>query len=271
MALSSFVQRTISALILGPLLLLAILFLEGDGFSILLALLLLPAAWEWGRLSGQLRLWPHLGYVALLLVLFYVSRFLSVGWLLWVALFWWGGALLWLWRFPEKTGWLFSTVACHLAGVVILIPAWRSIELIHRQEQGVALLLVLLLLIWSADIGAYLVGRRFGERRLAPNVSPKKSIEGVAGGVAFSLLVATAAYHLMGWSTLGVPLFLLSMAGVVLFSIVGDLVESAYKRTAGIKDSGNLIPGHGGILDRVDSLTAAAPIFLYLLLISGGF
>ncbi len=271
MALSSFMQRTISALVLGPLLLLAILFLEGDGFSILLALLLLPAAWEWGRLAGQTRLWPHLEYLFVLLALFYGSRFISVGWLLWVALFWWGGALLWLWRFPEKTGWLFTSVVRHLVGVVILIPAWRSIELIHQQEQGVVLLLVLLLLIWSADIGAYLVGRRFGKRKLAPNVSPNKSIEGLAGGVALSLLVAATAYLLMGWSALGVPLFLLFMAAVVIFSVVGDLVESAYKRSVGIKDSGNLIPGHGGILDRVDSLTAAAPIFLYLLLISGGF
>lgn len=271
MALSSFMQRTISALILGPLLLLAILFLERDGFSILLAVLLVPAAWEWGRLAGQSRFWPHLEYTLVLLALFYASRFVSVGWLLWVALFWWGSTFLWLGRFPEKSGWLFTSVARHLAGVVILIPAWRSIELIHQQEQGVALLLLLLLLIWSADIGAYLVGRRFGNRKLAPNVSPKKSLEGLAGGVALSLLVAVAAYLLMGWSGLGIPLFLLSMAGVVIFSVIGDLVESAYKRSAGIKDSGNLIPGHGGILDRVDSLTAAAPIFLYLLLISGGF
>ncbi len=270
MKLSSFAQRTISTLVLGPLLLLALLYLRGDNFSILLALLLIPAAWEWGRLSGQTMFWPHLWYTVLLVLLFYLSRFISVEWLLGAALFWWWGALLWLRHFPAGTGWLFAPVTSRIAGIFVLIPAWRSLEVIHHQEQGVELLFFLLLLIWSADIGAYLVGRSFGSRKLAPNVSPGKSIEGLLGGIGFSAVFASVAYLYMGWSGMGLPLFMLAVVGIVIFSVVGDLVESSYKRSAGLKDSGNLIPGHGGILDRVDSLTAAAPIFLSILIVSGG-
>ena len=253
------------------MLLLALLYLHGGGFSILLALLLIPAAWEWGRLSGQTRIWPHFGYTLLLVIIFYVSRFIQVEWLLGAALVWWGSTLFWLRSFPGGTDWLFGSVASHLAGLLVLIPAWRSLEVIHQQEQGVELLFFLLLLIWSADIGAYLVGRSFGSRKLAPNVSPGKSVEGLLGGVGFSLIFASTAYIYMGWSSMGLLLFLLAVVVMVLFSVVGDLVESTYKRSAGLKDSGNLIPGHGGILDRMDSLTAAAPIFLSILIVSGGF
>ncbi len=151
-------------------------------------------------------------------------------------------------------------------GGVILIPAWRALELI-RVDHGIEALLLLLLLIWMADIGAYLVGVRWGRRRLAPRVSPGKSIEGVVGGMGAALML------LLGMAFFGLlsphPLWLILLGGgvVVIFSVVGDLVESAYKREAGMKDSGQLIPGHGGLLDRVDSLTAAAPLFLLLLLL----
>ncbi|MBT3197095.1 MAG: phosphatidate cytidylyltransferase, partial [Gammaproteobacteria bacterium] len=131
------------------------------------------------------------------------------------------------------------------------------------------LLFFLLLLIWSADIGAYLVGVRMGKHKLAPNVSPGKSIEGVLGGMAAASLVGVAAFLLLDEVKIMLPLFLLSVLLLVIFSVVGDLVESAYKRHVGLKDSGQLIPGHGGILDRVDSLTAAAPLYLVLLLLFG--
>lgn len=196
-----------------------------------------------------------------------MSRFIPLQWLLWIAVGWWVGALYWLQGYPEQHGWLFGRKLSPLVGIVILIPAWRALEVIHLQEQGVGLLFFLLLLIWGADIGAYLVGVRFGRRKLAPRVSPGKSLEGVAGGVFSAMLVAVMGWLVVDSFEIGAVTLLLSVLLVVIFSIVGDLVESAYKRHAGIKDSGNLIPGHGGILDRVDSLTAAAPLYLSLLLL----
>jgi phosphatidate cytidylyltransferase len=270
--LSVFQRRTLSTFILGPLLLWAIVLLQGEAFSLLLALLLVPAAWEWGRLAGQTQMWPRAEYALLLVALFYLSRYIPLQWLLWIAVAWWVGALYWLREYPEQHGWLFGRTFSPIVGIVILIPSWRALELIHQQEQGVGLLFFLLLLIWGADIGAYLVGVRFGKRKLAPKVSPGKSMEGVAGGMVASMLVAVAAYlfaELPEGAEVTLPMLLLSVVIIVVFSVVGDLVESAYKRQAGIKDSGNLIPGHGGILDRVDSLTAAAPLYLALLMLLG--
>ncbi|MBT7307092.1 MAG: phosphatidate cytidylyltransferase [Gammaproteobacteria bacterium] len=269
MTLSSFQLRTLSTVVLGPLLLWAIVSLQGEAFTLLLVLLLLPAAWEWSRLAGQKRLWPQLEYTALVILLFYASRLLPLEPLLLAALLWWGGALFWLRKFPAQTGWLFNPVLRYIAGLFVLLPAWRALEVIHLQEQGVGLLFFLLLLIWSADIGAYLVGVRMGKHKLAPNVSPGKSIEGVLGGMAAASLVGVAAFLLLDEVKIMLPLFLLSVLLLVIFSVVGDLVESAYKRHVGLKDSGQLIPGHGGILDRVDSLTAAAPLYLVLLLLFG--
>lgn len=273
MNLSTFQKRILSTVVLGPLLLWAIVTLQGEAFSLLLALLLLPAAWEWGQLSGQTQNWPRAEYALLLIALFYMSRYIPLQWLLWIAVAWWIGALYWLRGYPEQHGWLFRRWTSPVVGIVILIPAWRALELIHQQEQGVGLLFFLLLLIWGADIGAYLVGVRFGSRKLAPKVSPGKSIEGVAGGMVTSMLVVVVAY-LSGavsgvTSEVSLIALLLSVVVIVVFSVVGDLVESAYKRHAGIKDSGQLIPGHGGILDRVDSLTAAAPLYLSLLILFG--
>ncbi|MBT3310263.1 MAG: phosphatidate cytidylyltransferase [Gammaproteobacteria bacterium] len=267
--LSSFQKRALSAFVLGPLLLWSIMSIQGEVFSLLLVLLLLPAAWEWGRLAGQTQYRPRAEYALVLIALFYMSRFVPLEWLLSIALLWWLSALYWLRVYPERHGWLFSRMASPVVGVIILIPSWRALELIHQQEQGVGLLFFLLLLIWGADIGAYLAGVRFGNRKLAPKVSPGKSLEGVAGGMVASIVVALIGYFSVGMDEITLPILLLSVVAIVVLSIVGDLVESAYKRHAGIKDSGNLIPGHGGILDRVDSLTAAAPLYLSLLILLG--
>src|SRR6185436_8378757 len=131
---------------------------------------------------------------------------------------------------------------------------------------GAEWVLFTLILVQVADIGAFFVGRRFGRRRLAPNVSPGKTWEGVIGGLVASGLVA-----ILGSSRFGLPLvqFLLLCLAVVAFSIVGDLTESLLKRFAGLKDSGRLFPGHGGVMDRIDSITSAAPILYFGLLLMG--
>jgi phosphatidate cytidylyltransferase len=131
------------------------------------------------------------------------------------------------------------------------------------------LILAVMVLVWGADIGAYFSGRRFGKRKLAPRVSPGKSWEGVFGGLLATLLICLLVGLYRGWSTLDLFLALAGTAVVVLVSVVGDLTESMFKRQSGVKDSSNLLPGHGGVLDRIDSLTAAIPLFAALLWLAG--
>jgi len=287
--LSTLSQRIISSIVLAPLLIVAIIYLEGDNFTLLLALLLLPAAWEWIGISVQSRLWLRIAYSLMLTLIFYTAHYyLQVEYLLQIeylqvtifgiAMLWWLAAALWLRSFSVDEGApsIFFGVRArrspipYLAGVVVLIPAWLALDLIKQQSVDGSALFFLLGVIWSADIGAYFAGRRFGRRKLAPNVSPGKTVEGVIGGVILALIFATVAAPLL----LDIPIssmLIMSVAALALFSVVGDLVESCYKRSSGVKDSGSLIPGHGGILDRVDSLTAAAPLFYLLFyMVDGG-
>jgi phosphatidate cytidylyltransferase len=153
------------------------------------------------------------------------------------------------------------------AATLAVVPAWCALAVIHASTpHGAGWLLLVLLLIWAADSGAYFTGRQFGGqwfggRKLAPRISPNKTLEGMLGGVALAMLVALCGALLLGAPTGKLPGILLVAAITVLFSVAGDLFESLLKRHAGMKDSGTLIPGHGGVLDRVDSLLAALPIF----------
>jgi phosphatidate cytidylyltransferase len=157
-----------------------------------------------------------------------------------------------------------------IAGVLVTLPCWASFVALHaRPDHGPVLSLTLLVMVWLADSGAYFAGKRWGRTKLAPVISPGKTWEGVLGGIAVSAsAVLLAGYwysRSLEWTLVLAPVALLT----VMFSIVGDLLESLMKRQAGVKDSGSIIPGHGGVLDRIDSLTAAAPIFLAGLLWSG--
>jgi phosphatidate cytidylyltransferase len=141
--------------------------------------------------------------------------------------------------------------------------------LFKQWPEANGLILAVMVLVWVADIGAYFSGRRFGKNKLAPQVSPGKSWEGVYGGLAASLLVTLVVGLSRDWSGSALLIALAGAAVVVLISVVGDLTESMFKRQAGLKDSSNLLPGHGGVLDRIDSLTAAIPVFAVLLWLAG--
>ena len=149
-----------------------------------------------------------------------------------------------------------------LIGVLVLMPCWAAVNFVRNQnDNGLALLLFLLVLIWGADSSAYFVGKKWGKTSLAPRVSPGKTMAGAGGALLFLLIYSLAVliacsvpYALWPW--------VLTLAFVtVIFSIIGDLFESVMKRQVGVKDSGKIFPGHGGLLDRIDSLTAAAPVF----------
>jgi phosphatidate cytidylyltransferase len=251
-------QRVITALILAPLALLVILWVPHEVSAAAMALLVLAAAWEWSAFVGLTRASLRFAYVALIALCVaaiwatQANREL-VNAVLSVSLLWWLLALLWVVVFAGR----INSVAAIVAGALVLVPAWLALVQLHARAPQLVLLLILLVV--AADVGAYFGGRRFGRHKLAPTVSPGKTWEGVAGGLVAALSMAAVGIY---WFNLSALPFLALTAVVVFASIVGDLTESMFKRHAGLKDSGSLLPGHGGVLDRVDSVTAAAPFFL---------
>ena len=259
--------RIITAVVLVLTLLAVIFFLPPVATVVAVTAMVVAGAWEW---SGFLRA-PSVAIRAV-----YVAVVVFLLWAVWqitgsprgrntvllIALVWWIVALLWIIFAPRRA----STVLAAIAGVLALVPSWMALIQLRYMANGAEWMLFVLVLVWAADIGAYFVGRKFGHTRLAPAVSPGKTWEGVLGGVALSVLVAFvgAFYFSIAW-----PMFVGLCIAVVGFSVVGDLTESLLKRFAGVKDSGTLFPGHGGVMDRIDSVTSAAPI-LFLGLIALG-
>lgn len=261
--------RLISAVILIPLVVYGVLYTSTTAFSIVLGAILVAGMWEWGRLAGlhtPLTRMLFAAVVAGLLWLCHVAgpQAFAVPVLL-IACSWWLCALVWLTR-PKLCA--DSVPLCLIvklvAGLLVSVPAWTVLVLMHSAtDDGPVLVLVLLIMVWLADSGAYFAGRFLGRHKLAPLVSPGKTWEGVFGGLLTSVLFAA----LVGWLLLDADLpwvtkFMLVTLVAMMFSIVGDLFVSLLKRQSGLKDSGTIIPGHGGIFDRIDSLVAAAPLFL---------
>ena len=262
-------QRLITAFILAPLALGGLFGLEGWAFALFTGAVICIAAWEWARLSGLPRL-GHFIYPAVL------GLALLGAWgqphllqqMLWAGAAFWLLALVFVITYPATVGWWRCPARRALMGVFILLPAWSGFILL--REFGAFWLLYVLLIAWVADIFAYFAGRAFGKHKLAPAVSPGKSWEGVAGGLVGTTLLslsATLYLDLAAWDSLILLMTTLIITGV---SVLGDLTESLVKREAGMKDSSQLLPGHGGFMDRIDSLTSAVPVFALLLLQFGG-
>ena len=255
-------HRVITAVLVALPLLLVLLFLPRPYVAGMLALFIILAALEWLDITGCSQPQWRFAYLLLLLALLllaYASP-IAAQILLWLGLIWWAYASLCLYRFSRGGSSFRPSIPFSLlAGLFVLVPAWTGAMLLYSRSPYWTLLL--LLLIWSADIAAYFSGHRWGRVRLAPAISPGKSREGVYG----ALMVCLAGMLVAGWLLDYGPLHLLlfSLLGLitVICSVIGDLVESMFKRMANMKDSGELLPGHGGVLDRIDSLSAAAPIF----------
>ena len=271
--------RIITASILLPLVISGILWLPDLYFAIFVAIFAAVGSWEWTRFmcaSNAARVmalrWCYVSVVvtALLLSWFYVLGNPGLtGLVLNVAVAWWVAAIVLIIVFPGAAWFRKNLLIKSVTGMLILVPAWiAQVSLRNDHVAGVELLLYLLVLIAAADTGAYFGGRQWGKHKLAPRVSPGKTWEGVVSGLVAVSIVALVYCYLLdlqqqGWANVGVFVGISLVAAV--FSIAGDLTESLYKREAGLKDSGNILPGHGGVLDRIDSLTAAAPIFLVCL------
>lgn len=254
-------QRLLTAALLIPLLIWADYALASRYFALLIAAIILYGAWEWARLTGFTRPFQRPGYVLLTAAALWGALQLPLQLLLWTALAWWAIALLWVLRFPrDERVWSRRAVAA-FAGILVLAPAWRALSALH-EDYGPHAVLFLLGMIWLADSAAYFAGSRWGRRKLASLVSPGKTWEGVYGAAAAALVSALAGGAQAGLDAGVFALFALLCLVTVAISIVGDLFKSMYKRHAKVKDSGALFPGHGGVLDRIDSLTSAAPVFL---------
>lgn len=265
-------QRIITAVLIVAALFVAMAYLSASQLALLFAVIVLLAAWEWADLSDLSAVPARLGYVALIAVLIAASYWhlgavgewspLRLRELLVAACVWWAVALLWVKAYPQSAGLWGARPLRVIMGVLVLLPTWWSLSYLRSLDGGVWLIVMLLALVAAADVGAYFCGRRFGKAKLAPAVSPGKSWAGFWGGLVCSVvLMAGLWFSWPGGMPVSLPVMLLLAAITVLASVLGDLLESMVKRHRGVKDSGQLLPGHGGIMDRVDSLTAASPVF----------
>jgi len=283
-------QRIITALILAPAAISAIFYLPINYFAILLMAIIGIGSWEWARFMGLVDTVQRLGYVVVtsaIIAALWVLLPVDETWLvitgvqhditsiLWLSVLWWLFAALLMFLYPKSSSfWANNKFIIAIFGWLTLVPTWLAFMVLRTNNhlldefQGAQLLMYLFMLVWSADVGAYFVGKSLGKRKLMPNVSPGKTIEGFIGGVVCASILTIIVGFSLQWSSDKFMTALIVTLLITSISVLGDLTESMFKRQAGVKDSGTILPGHGGILDRIDSLTATAPVFAlcYILL-----
>lgn len=274
-------QRIITALILAPLAVFAIFYLSLPYFMLVLAIITCIGFWEWGQFVGgssrYLAMVPTL-FIFMLSFFLFPTDIVSLSsvsssylYLLFVTAAWWVVASGLAISYPKSVSkWQNSHLLRQAFGLLTLIPFFWSIVLLRAQNMqvdfyfGAKLVLFVCLIVWAADSGAYFVGKMLGKRKMAPHVSPNKTVEGLIGGVVVALVVGWGTAQLFGISFSSTTSMVMITLVTVIISVLGDLVESMFKRVSGVKDSSQIIPGHGGVLDRIDSLTAAFPVFSLL-------
>lgn len=274
-------QRVITALILAIIFLAAVFILPVTLFSAFIALVVLVGAWEWSNLSGFTKPLVRVGYLALVaVVMLLTATYLDINFysvainiqteaffnVLMVGCVWWAVALLLVQGYPSSAILWGGKIQRALMGLLVLVPAWVAFTYVRAHAHGEWLVLFIVAIVAFADIGGYFTGRKFGKRKLKVAVSPGKTWEGFCGGLLANIFLALIVAIALGANYAIVFAIVLPTS---LISVLGDLLESMVKRHRGVKDSSQLLPGHGGVLDRADSLTAAAPIFALALYASG--
>ncbi|MEJ2139597.1 MAG: phosphatidate cytidylyltransferase [Gammaproteobacteria bacterium] len=265
--MSTLAKRVVTAAVLLAVLGYTLFYLPAFASVLLIGLFLLMGSWEWSGFFAARNVSTRLGYVLVLLLLAFGAWFLlragnAADSMLVIAVVCWS----------VMAGWLIirqaisSSVGCALFGVIALLSAWYAVLRLFAMSDGAALLVWVVGIVAAADIGAYFTGRSFGRRKLAPLISPGKTREGLVGGLLCGSIAGSVGAWLLGFAPLA---FFVAGALIALISVVGDLTVSVFKRNAGLKDSGWILPGHGGVMDRIDSLIAALPLFVLILQNSG--
>lgn len=259
-------ERIITALVLVAVVL-SCMFATDSKYPMLTLMLLASgvAGYEWYKLMPRKEFQPNTKLIAMcfgaISALFsaFALMFNQLAIFFWlVSILIWIVSVYWVKSYPRFDGWYNNSLK--LIGIVLISAAVTAIFSVWESSPW--WLMYLFLLVWGADSGAYFVGRKFGQKKLAPEVSPNKSIEGLLGGLATAMLIIVVVqYQFLNLNIVQHGVFLTFSILTVLVSVLGDLFESMIKRRAGIKDSGRILPGHGGVLDRIDSLLAAAPVF----------
>lgn len=273
-------QRIITALVLAPIFVFGLFFLPPTGFAAFTGVVLTIGAWEWANMSGLTKGPARILYALVLAAAMGLAMVVlgddSTIPVLWIVALWWLVALVLVVRYPSATGIWKAPALRLLMGLPVLVGAWLGLNYLRagdfslgRMDNNLLLILFAFCVVWIADIGAYFAGRAWGKRKLAPRVSPGKSWAGVFGGLASAVGLGLLVAFLAGCTLAETLALLFIVAVTALVSVLGDLYESMLKRFRGIKDSSQLLPGHGGILDRVDSLTAALPVFALQLTLAG--
>jgi phosphatidate cytidylyltransferase len=276
-------QRIITALILAPAAIWAIFYLSLINFAAVMLVVMAIGAWEWGPLMGfanKRRRLAFVGITSILIAILWHFLPLEQLWhapkllleqaniVLWLAVAWWLLSAGLTFLYPRYSAfWSSHRSVRGIFGCLTLVPTWLAFMVLRSSDyqvdsyHGAQLLMFLLLMVWSADVGAYFVGKSIGRRKLLPNVSPGKTLEGFLGGVIFACVMVAVAGYVIDWSIAQYLVVIPVTILITTISVLGDLNESMFKRQAGVKDSGTILPGHGGVLDRIDSLTATAPIY----------
>ena len=248
-------QRVITAVIALFVLLAVLFYLPPAATRVVFALVVLGGAWEWSAFLRAGGLPARLLYLVIigccLAILTFVPG-IDLQTLFLMSIVGWVFALLWAFFFPTPV----PAVVRWLAGIVVLVPLYPALFALY--SAGPEVLLFALLIVWVADSGAFFAGKFLGKVKLAPAISPNKTWEGVVGGLAAVVLLTLLRGF---WTETDLAVFIPFCLAVACISIIGDLTVSMFKRDAGVKDSGTLFPGHGGVLDRIDSVASAAPLF----------
>ena len=261
-------NRIITAAILIPIVIAFIFLAETIWFSALFAVFVAIGAWEWAGLCKASDKMKTLYTILIILILFGIywlnNSYLYNNIVLGGSLYWLFAVVLVVAYQKQRNLLPRSPAQLMIIGLLLLIPMWSGLTILKSySENGAALIMLLMLLIWGADTAAYFAGKKWGKRKLANRVSPGKTWEGTVAGIASSVVIA-GCYVIVSHKNLDDSLMFIGLSVLtVIGSVFGDLMESLVKREAGQKDSGNILPGHGGVMDRIDSLTAASPIFVF--------
>lgn len=275
------IQRLLAALVLIPIVIAGLFFLSISNFAIVMLVIFALSSWEWAQFlhftTKRSKSIFTILFTTLAAIIYYLPSYVYLPInifeiILLSSIAWWSVALVLVLSYPKSVKlWGASFFNKLLFAFFTLMPFFiamiqlRQINYGLNSYEGAYWLLYILVLVWATDSGAYFAGRLWGKHKLAPSVSPGKTIEGLMGGVASSIIIGLLVYYSHFFNAPFYP-FMISSVVAIFASVLGDLTESMFKREANIKDSGHLIPGHGGILDRIDSLTAAMPIFAAFIL-----